>query len=126
GKKSKRQSLVRCGSKSVIMISGGLIKIHPSELKLPCKCSRLSFYDLNRFVSISLEDAPRDESQEEETMISKLTDEKKYAMQQNKKLQKELELLRQERRKNRSGFSVTFVTIVALLGIIIGFLIKKT
>ncbi|RWW31874.1 hypothetical protein GW17_00003482 [Ensete ventricosum] len=108
------------------MISGGLIKIHPSELKLPCKCSRLSFYDLNRFVSISLEDAPRDESQEEETMISKLTDEKKYAMQQNKKLQKELELLRQERRKNRSGFSVTFVTIVALLGIIIGFLIKKT
>lgn len=59
-------------------------------------------------------------------MISKLTEEKKYAMQQNKKLQKELELLRQERRKNRSGFSVTFVTIVALLGIIIGFLIKKT
>ncbi|THU61285.1 hypothetical protein C4D60_Mb07t21690 [Musa balbisiana] len=41
-------------------------------------------------VSRSLEEAPSDGSQEEETMISKLTEEKKYAMQQNKKLQNEL------------------------------------
>ncbi|CAD5187705.1 vesicle-associated protein 1-3-like [Musa acuminata AAA Group] len=97
--------------------------ISPRPSMLENKTQSSTLFDA---VSRSLEEAPRDESEEEETMISKLTEEKKYAMQQNKKLQKELELLRQERRKNRSGFSVTFVTIVALLGIIIGFLIKKT
>ncbi|XP_064972534.1 vesicle-associated protein 1-3 isoform X3 [Musa acuminata AAA Group] len=71
--------------------------ISPRPSMLENKTQSSTLFDA---VSRSLEEAPRDESEEE--------------------------LLRQERRKNRSGFSVTFVTIVALLGIIIGFLIKKT
>ncbi|KAH7514164.1 hypothetical protein FEM48_Zijuj11G0059600 [Ziziphus jujuba var. spinosa] len=60
-------------------------------------------------------------------LISKLTDEKNSALQQNNKLRQELELLRREGNKNRGGgVSFLFVIIVGLLGLILGYLMKRT
>ncbi|XP_074581796.1 vesicle-associated protein 1-3-like [Curcuma longa] len=72
--------------------------------------------------SRSLEEPSRE--QEVESLAQKLTEEKKYALQQNQKLLQELELIRKQ--QSRSGFSVSFVAVVAFLGIIIGYLIKNT
>ncbi|XP_020112497.1 vesicle-associated protein 1-3 isoform X3 [Ananas comosus] len=59
-------------------------------------------------------------------MISKLTQEKTSAIQQNQKLRQELELLMREKGKHHGGFSFTFLVLVGLLGVLIGYLIKKT
>ncbi|KAJ7003391.1 vesicle-associated protein 1-2-like [Populus alba x Populus x berolinensis] len=59
-------------------------------------------------------------------LISKLTDEKNNAIQQNNKLRQELELLRHQGNKNRGGVSIMFVIFVGLLGIFLGYLVKKT
>ncbi|OWM88376.1 vesicle-associated protein 1-2-like [Punica granatum] len=67
-----------------------------------------------------------DKSSEARALISKLTDEKNNAIQQNNKLRQELELLRRQGNKSRGGVSLMFVVLVGLLGIILGYLIKKT
>ncbi|KAK4344892.1 hypothetical protein RND71_035068 [Anisodus tanguticus] len=59
-------------------------------------------------------------------LISKLTEEKISVMQQNNKLQQELELLRRERSRSRGGIPTRYVLIIALLGILLGYLLKKT
>ncbi|KAG2681521.1 hypothetical protein I3760_11G149400 [Carya illinoinensis] len=59
--------------------------------------------------------------------ISKLTEEKNNAIKQNNELRQELELLRREGYKNRAtGVSFLFVIFIGLLGIILGYLMKKT
>ncbi|XP_015896617.2 vesicle-associated protein 1-2 isoform X2 [Ziziphus jujuba] len=69
----------------------------------------------------------QDKSAEAKALISKLTDEKNSALQQNNKLRQELELLRREGNKNRGGgVSFLFVIIVGLLGLILGYLMKRT
>ncbi|TXG62661.1 hypothetical protein EZV62_009655 [Acer yangbiense] len=80
----------------------------------------------NQNVSRSLE-APKEKSSEAWSMISKLTDEKTSAMQQNKKLLQELELVRKETSKSHSGgFSLLFVLLVGILGVVIGYLVKRS
>ncbi|XP_058085337.1 vesicle-associated protein 1-2-like [Magnolia sinica] len=70
---------------------------------------------------------PQDKSSEAKALISRLTDEKKSAIQQNDKLRQELELLRREGSKGHSsGFSFIFVVIIAFLGILLGYLINRT
>jgi hypothetical protein len=71
---------------------------------------------------------PQDKSAEARTLISKLTEEKNNAIQQNNKIRQELELLRREGNKNQGGTGVSFliVILVGLLGIILGYLMKKT
>ncbi|XP_061341071.1 vesicle-associated protein 1-2-like isoform X2 [Gastrolobium bilobum] len=59
-------------------------------------------------------------------LISRLTEEKNNAIQQNTKLRQELELLKREGNKNRGGVSFIFVILIGLLGIIMGYLMKKT
>ncbi|GAV71786.1 Motile_Sperm domain-containing protein [Cephalotus follicularis] len=77
-------------------------------------------------VSRSLEE-PTDKSSEAWSMISKLTDEKASALQETQRLRQELELLRKETGKSRAGgYSMLFVFLVGLLGILIGFWVKKT
>ncbi|KAK2650601.1 hypothetical protein Ddye_018090 [Dipteronia dyeriana] len=79
-----------------------------------------SFEDVSR----SLEE-PKEKSSEAWSMISKLTDEKTSAMEQNKKLLQELELVRKETSKSHAGgFSVLFVLLVGILGVVIGYLVK--
>lgn len=68
----------------------------------------------------------KEKSSEATSMISKLTEEKMSAVQQNQKLRQELDLLRKESSKSNSGFSITFLIVVGILGIIAGFILKKT
>lgn len=69
-------------------------------------------------------DSP-EKSSEAKSLISKLTEEKNVAMQQNNKLRQELELLKREGNKSRAGVSFMFVIFVGLLGIILGYLMNK-
>ncbi|WOK95374.1 vesicle-associated protein 1-3 [Canna indica] len=68
----------------------------------------------------------KDKPSEALAIISKLTEEKNSATKQNEKLRQELDLLRKERSMNHGGFSVTFVVSVALLGALIGYIIKMS
>ncbi|XP_024030806.1 vesicle-associated protein 1-2 [Morus notabilis] len=69
----------------------------------------------------------QDKSSEAKALISRLTEEKNNAIQQNSKLRQELELLRREGSKNHGGgVSFLFVIIVGLVGIILGYLMKRT
>ncbi|XP_061341070.1 vesicle-associated protein 1-2-like isoform X1 [Gastrolobium bilobum] len=68
----------------------------------------------------------QEKSSEARALISRLTEEKNNAIQQNTKLRQELELLKREGNKNRGGVSFIFVILIGLLGIIMGYLMKKT
>lgn len=78
----------------------------------------------------SVEDDNRTSSLPEaaRSMISKITEEKASAIQQNKKLQEELELLKRQTDKTRAGGSASmFVVLVSLLlGILVGYFIHRT
>ncbi|PKI71805.1 hypothetical protein CRG98_007821 [Punica granatum] len=65
-------------------------------------------------------------SSEAWTIISKLTEEKAAALQQNQRLHQELDLLRREVSKNRSNTSLLFTAFIGLLGIVTGYLMKNT
>ncbi|WMV49546.1 hypothetical protein MTR67_042931 [Solanum verrucosum] len=58
-------------------------------------------------------------------LISKLTEEKISVVQQNNKLQQELELLRRERNRSRGGIPTVYVLVIALVGILLGYLLKR-
>ncbi|KAF9613980.1 hypothetical protein IFM89_014173 [Coptis chinensis] len=77
-------------------------------------------------VSKSFEE-PKEKSSEAWATISKLTEEKNSAMLQSQKFRQELELMRKEISKRRSSsYSFLFVVLVGLLGILVGYLVKKT
>uniref|UniRef100_A0A803NVE5 MSP domain-containing protein n=1 Tax=Cannabis sativa TaxID=3483 RepID=A0A803NVE5_CANSA len=65
-------------------------------------------------------------SSEARAIITKLTEEKNSVLQQNSKLQQELELLKQNTSRNRGGLSLVYVIIIGLLGILLGYLFKRT
>ncbi|KAK4372026.1 hypothetical protein RND71_007410 [Anisodus tanguticus] len=68
----------------------------------------------------------QESSSEAKALISKLTEEKNSAMQQINKLQQELEFLRIESSRSRGGIPFMYVIIVGLLGLFLGYLLKKT
>ncbi|KAK8718394.1 hypothetical protein V6N13_045629 [Hibiscus sabdariffa] len=79
-------------------------------------------------VSRSVEDTTEKSSEAWSTIsaISKLTDEKVSALQQNQRLRQELEMVRKDISKSRSGgFSLMFLVLVGLLGVLIGYLVKR-
>ncbi|KAK3038783.1 hypothetical protein RJ639_027370 [Escallonia herrerae] len=65
-------------------------------------------------------------SSETRAIISKLTEEKNSAIQQNCKLHQEVELLRSEGNRSRGGISFIYVVLIGLLGMLLGYLLKKT
>lgn len=67
-----------------------------------------------------------DKSLEVRALIAKLTEEKAAAIQQNNKLLHELELLKREGNKSQGSVSFLFVVIIGLVGLILGYLMKKT
>ncbi|KAL4369475.1 hypothetical protein GQ457_05G000210 [Hibiscus cannabinus] len=76
-------------------------------------------------VSRSLEDT-KEKSSEAWSAISKLTDEKASALQQNQRLRQELEMMRKDISKSRpGGFSLMFVVLIGLLGVLIGYVVKR-
>lgn len=78
-------------------------------------------YEAARSFSDSL-----DKSSETKSLIAKLTEEKMAAVQRNNKLRQELELLKRNVHKSHGGgVSFMFVIIVGLLGVILGYLVKK-
>jgi len=59
-------------------------------------------------------------------ILSKLTQEKNRSLEENKKLRQELEVVRREASNRRSGgFSLMFVVSMALVGIFLGYILKK-
>ncbi|KAJ6851194.1 vesicle-associated protein 1-3-like [Iris pallida] len=78
------------------------------------------------FDAVSFEESSKDKSSEASAMISKLTQDKTSAIQQNHKLQQELEQLKREISQKHGGFSFLFVALMGLLGAIIGYFLKKT
>lgn len=76
-------------------------------------------------VSRSLE-YTKEKSSEAWSAISKLTDEKSSALQQNQRLRQELEQIRKDISKSRAGeFSLMFVMLVGLLGVLVGYFVKR-
>ncbi|KAL3516944.1 hypothetical protein ACH5RR_023846 [Cinchona calisaya] len=67
----------------------------------------------------------QDNSLEVKDLISMLTEEKNFAVQERNKLQQELDLLRHECKRSH-GIPVMYVIIVGLLGLLLGYLLKKT
>ncbi|CAL5187637.1 unnamed protein product [Lathyrus oleraceus] len=67
-----------------------------------------------------------EKSAEAKALMSRLTEEKNNAIQQNIKLRQELDLLKRQSNKSRGSASVIFVIFFGLLGIITGYLLKKT
>ncbi|KAL3833108.1 hypothetical protein ACJIZ3_007844 [Penstemon smallii] len=69
---------------------------------------------------------PQESTSEVKALISKLTEEKRSAIQQNNKLQQELELLRRQGNRSQGGIPFMYVIIVGLIGILLGYLLKRT
>ncbi|KAJ8449399.1 hypothetical protein Cgig2_002531 [Carnegiea gigantea] len=67
----------------------------------------------------------QDRPAEAKALIAKLTEEKNAAIHQNNKLRQELELLRREASKGQGGVSIVLVILVGLIGIILGYIMKK-
>ncbi|GER46463.1 vesicle associated protein [Striga asiatica] len=67
---------------------------------------------------------PKESSLEAKALIAKLTEEKYSFIRQNQKLENELELLR--RKSNSGGIPFTYIIIVGLVGILLGYLLKRT
>ncbi|XP_010544616.1 PREDICTED: vesicle-associated protein 1-2 [Tarenaya hassleriana] len=68
----------------------------------------------------------QENSSEARALIAKLTEEKNSAVQLNNRLQQELELMRRGSERRRGGISVMYVLLVGLIGIILGYLLKRT
>ncbi|KAF7152301.1 hypothetical protein RHSIM_Rhsim01G0149900 [Rhododendron simsii] len=75
-----------------------------------------------------VEPLEKSSSSEAWSLMSKLTEEKAFALQQNQKLRQELEMMRREISKSQGGggFSVMLVALIGLIGILFGYFIKKT
>ncbi|KAL6906537.1 hypothetical protein ACP4OV_004138 [Aristida adscensionis] len=68
---------------------------------------------------------PAEQSLQLSALIEKLTDERNSALEQNRKLRDELELVKREIGKQQGSFSPVLVLVVALLSIILGCVVKK-
>ncbi|WVZ74434.1 hypothetical protein U9M48_022613 [Paspalum notatum var. saurae] len=58
-------------------------------------------------------------------LIAKLMEEKNAAVELNNKLRQELDLLRRDISRQHGGFSLVLVLMVAIMGILLGFLMKR-
>ncbi|KNA22233.1 hypothetical protein SOVF_035920 [Spinacia oleracea] len=77
-------------------------------------------------VTRSLEGSKEKDS-EARSMISKLTNEKASAIQQNQKLHQELDMMKREIGRRRSGgVSVYVVVLIGILSILLGYWMKRT
>ncbi|KAG6434467.1 hypothetical protein SASPL_106104 [Salvia splendens] len=63
---------------------------------------------------------------EVKALISKLTEEKQSIIQQNSRLQQELDLLRRQGHRSTGGVPVMYAIIFGLIGILLGYLFKRT
>ncbi|KAE8722529.1 Vesicle-associated protein 1-1 [Hibiscus syriacus] len=71
-------------------------------------------------------DDVQDKSPEAKALITKLTEEKNKAIQQNNKLRQELELLKLETSRSGGGLSFMIVMLIGLIGLITGYIMKRS
>lgn len=70
---------------------------------------------------------PQENTSEARALITKLTEEKQSAIQLNSRLQRELDVLRRESNKSQSGgIPFMYVLLVGLIGLILGYIMKRT
>lgn len=77
------------------------------------------------FSAVKAQKDHEDFTSETSALISKLTEERNSAIQQNNKLREELDLIRREVSKQNSGFSFMFVAAIAFLGMLLGYIMKR-
>lgn len=81
--------------------------------------------------SLSYQEETKEHKESEKTisepfaLISKLMEEKNAAVELNNKLRQELDLLRRDISRQHGGFSLVLVLMVAIMGILLGFLMKR-
>ncbi|KAI5391516.1 vesicle-associated protein 1-2 [Lathyrus oleraceus] len=68
----------------------------------------------------------KDASFQARTLTAKVIEERNSVVEQNKKLRQELELLRRAPNRSGGGIPFMYVVIVGLVGIILGYLLKRT
>jgi hypothetical protein len=69
----------------------------------------------------------QDNSSEARALVTKLTEEKNSAVQLNNRLQQELDQLRRESKRSKSGgIPFMYVLLVGLIGLILGYIMKRT
>ncbi|XP_062091573.1 vesicle-associated protein 1-2-like [Humulus lupulus] len=93
---------------------------HPNSSELSITASRGS---VDRHGRVEAHDVS---SSEARAVITKLTEEKNSVLQQNSKLQQELELFKRDASRSRGGLPLVYVIIIGLLGILLGYLFKRT
>ncbi|KAL4284239.1 hypothetical protein GQ457_16G026810 [Hibiscus cannabinus] len=71
-------------------------------------------------------DEVQDKSPEAKALMTKLTEEKNKAIQHNNKLRQELELLKRETSKSGGGLSFMLVVLFGLVGLIMGYVMKRS
>ncbi|KAL6494098.1 hypothetical protein OROGR_032007 [Orobanche gracilis] len=68
----------------------------------------------------------QESTSEAKALISRLTEEKHSAIQQNIRLEQELELLKRRGNRSYGGIPFMHVIIIGLIGILLGYLLKRT
>ncbi|CAJ2669848.1 vesicle-associated protein 1-2-like [Trifolium pratense] len=100
------------------------------EESSPDSVSENGHSNVTEFTAASRTFNERDESQgatfESTAHISKVTEERNSAIEQQRRLQQELELLRRQVSRSRGGISITYVLLVAVIGFILGYFLKRT
>ncbi|KAL5718316.1 Vesicle-associated protein 1-2 [Ranunculus cassubicifolius] len=80
----------------------------------------------SEFSAVSRGPSDSQEKSSEASAISKLLEEKNSALQQANKVRQELELLRSEAGRSKGGVQFLYVVIIGLLGILLGYILKRT
>ncbi|XP_066348360.1 vesicle-associated protein 1-2-like [Miscanthus floridulus] len=81
--------------------------------------------NLNYQEAVKTHKDQEDYTSETSALISKLTEERNSAIQQNNELREELDLLRRGVSKQNGGFSFVVVVAIALLGMLLGYIMKR-
>uniref|UniRef100_A0A1J3D959 Vesicle-associated protein 1-1 n=1 Tax=Noccaea caerulescens TaxID=107243 RepID=A0A1J3D959_NOCCA len=69
----------------------------------------------------------QENTSEARALIAKLTEEKQNAIQLNNKLQREMDMLRRDSKRSQSGgIPFMYVLLVGLIGLILGYVMKRT
>ncbi|WVZ59542.1 hypothetical protein U9M48_009667 [Paspalum notatum var. saurae] len=68
---------------------------------------------------------PAEQLHQLSAIIAKLTEEKNSALEENRKLRDELELVRREASKQQGALSLVLLTAIGLLSVILGYIVKK-
>ncbi|XP_022574215.2 vesicle-associated protein 1-1-like isoform X2 [Brassica napus] len=80
--------------------------------------------EFSRFSADKVE--PQENTPEARALITKLTEEKQSAIQLNNKLERELDQLRRDSKRSQSGIPLMYVLLVGLIGLILGYIMKRT